>query len=267
MKGKALDFSTNFISRFVEIKTNVGNTFEQVKSDVSGKINDLTDTVKNFFTNFDIFKAAAKFRDDILDFFRGIFGESESGGIRKILNDVKNTFVSVFTDIKNAIQHPIDAIKGVFIGMINAVIEGINWLLDGVRQAKIEVPGAEFLRSKLGFNIPDYIEFAPSIEKLNPIQLASGGMVDSGQLFLAREAGPELVAQYGGRSAVMNNQQIVQAVSDGVYRAVSQAMAQQNQTEKVIQNHIYLDRKELTTQVQEQMNSNGADIYGSVVYT
>jgi hypothetical protein len=92
-------------------------------------------------------------------------------------------------------------------------------------------------------------------------------MVDSGQLFLAREAGPELVAQYGGRSAVMNNQQIVQAVSDGVYRAVSQAMAQQNQTEKVIQNHIYLDRKELTTQVQEQMSSNGADIFGTVVYT
>lgn len=267
MKGKALDFSTSFISRFVEIKTNVGNTFEQVKSDVSGKINDLTDTVKNFFTNFDIFKAAASFRDNILDFFRGIFGESESVGIRKILNDVKNTFVSVFTDIKNAIQHPIDAIKGVFIGMINAVIEGINWLLDGVRQAKIEVPGAEFLRSKLGFDVPDYIEFAPTIAKLNPIQLASGGMVDSGQLFLAREAGPELVAQYGGRSAVMNNQQIVQAVSDGVYRAVSQAMAQQNQTEKVIQNHIYLDRKELTAQVQEQMSSNGADIFGTVVYT
>lgn len=267
MKGKALDFSTNFISRFVEIKANVGNTFEQVKSDVSGKINDLTDTVKNFFTNFDIFKAAASFRDNILDFFRGIFGADENSGARKILNDIKNTFVSVFTDIKNTIQHPIDAIKGVFIGMINSVIEGINWLLDGVRQAKIEVPGAEFLRSKLGFDVPDYIEFAPSIAKLNPIQLASGGMVDSGQLFLAREAGPELVAQYGGRSAVMNNQQIVQAVSDGVYRAVSQAMAQQNQTEKVIQNHIYIDRKELTTQVQEQMNSNGADIYGSVVYT
>lgn len=267
MKGKALDFSTNFISRFVEIKANVGNTFEQVKSDVSGKINDLTDTVKNFFTNFDIFKAAASFRDNILDFFRGIFGADENSGARKILNDIKNTFVSVFTDIKNTIQHPIDAIKGVFIGMINSVIEGINWLLDGVRQAKIEVPGAEFLRSKLGFDVPDYIEFAPTIAKLNPIQLASGGMVDSGQLFLAREAGPELVAQYGGRSAVMNNQQIVQAVSDGVYRAVSQAMAQQNQTEKVIQNHIYLDRKELTTQVQEQMNSNGADIFGTVVYT
>ena len=267
MKGKALDFSTSFISRFVEIKTNVGNTFEQVKSDVSEKINDMTDTVKNFFTNFDIFKAAAKFRDDILDFFRGIFGADESSGVRKILNDIKNTFVSIFTGIKNVIKDPVDAIKGVFIGMINAVIEGINWLLEGVRHAKIEVPGAEFLRSKLGFNVPDYIEFAPTIQSLKPIQLASGGMVDSGQLFLAREAGPELVAQYGGRSAVMNNQQIVQAVSDGVYRAVSQAMSQQNQTDRVIQNHIYLDRKELTAQVQEQINSNGADIFGTVVYT
>lgn len=267
MKGKAYDFSTNFISRFVEIKTNVGNTFEQVKSDVSGKINDLTDTVKNFFTNFDIFKAAASFRDNILDFFRGIFGENESGGIRKILNDVKNTFVSVFTDIKNSVQSPIDAIKGVFIGMINAVIEGINWLLDGVRQAKIEVPGAEFLRSKLGFDVPDYIEFAPTIEKLNPIQLATGGMVNSGQLFLARESGPELVTQYGSRSAVMNNEQIVKAVTDGVYRAVTQAMAQSGSKETVIQPHIYLDRKELTAQVQQQEQSNGASIFGEVVYT
>lgn len=267
MKGKAFDFATNFIARFTEIKTSVSNAFDEVKSNVSSKINDLTDTVKKFFTNFDIFKAAASFRDNILDFFRGIFGENGTGGVHKILNDIKNAFVSVFTDIKNAVKSPLDSIAEVFVGMINTVIEGINWLLNGVRQAKIEIPGAEFIRSKLGWDVPDYIEFAPSIQKLNPIQLAGGGMVDSGQLFLAREAGPELVAQYGGRSAVMNNQQIVQAVSDGVYRAVSQAMAQQNQTDRVIQNHIYLDRKELTTQVQEQMNSNGASIYDTVVYT
>lgn len=51
--------------------------------------------------------------------------------------------------------------------------------------------------------------------------LASGGTVSSGQMFIAREAGPELVGTYGSKSAVMNNDQIVRSVSDGVAKAIS----------------------------------------------
>lgn len=46
----------------------------------------------------------------------------------------------------------------------------------------------------------------------------------AGQLFIAREAGPELVGTIGGHTAVMNNNQIVASVSDGVYRAVRSAI-------------------------------------------
>ena len=46
----------------------------------------------------------------------------------------------------------------------------------------------------------------------------------AGQLFIAREAGPELVGTLGGHTAVMNNNQIVASVSDGVYRAVRSAI-------------------------------------------
>lgn len=52
---------------------------------------------------------------------------------------------------------------------------------------------------------------------------ASGGYPDEGQLFLAREAGPEMVGTIGGRTAVANNQDIVAAVADGVYNAVMSA--------------------------------------------
>lgn len=48
-----------------------------------------------------------------------------------------------------------------------------------------------------------------------------------GQMFIAREAGPELVGTIGSRSAVVNNDQIVKSVSAGVYRAVRDAMAGQ----------------------------------------
>lgn len=46
----------------------------------------------------------------------------------------------------------------------------------------------------------------------------------TGQVFVAREAGPELVGTLGGHTAVMNNDQIVASVSDGVYRAVRSAI-------------------------------------------
>lgn len=48
---------------------------------------------------------------------------------------------------------------------------------------------------------------------------ASGGMVDAGQMFVAREAGPELVGTIGNQTAVVNNDQIVASVSQGVYEA------------------------------------------------
>ena len=51
-------------------------------------------------------------------------------------------------------------------------------------------------------------------------QLASGGTVRAGNLFIANERGPELVGSYGNQSAVMNNDQIVSAVSQGVAAAV-----------------------------------------------
>lgn len=99
---------------------------------------------------------------------------------------------------------------------------------------------------------------------------AVGGQPENGELFVAREAGPELVGRYGGGTAVMNNQQIVSAVSDGVYRATIAAMSQTQRTdggERVIQNHIYLDRKEITNQVEKQQSANGVQIFGAAVLT
>lgn len=62
--------------------------------------------------------------------------------------------------------------------------------------------------------------------KWKPVQhYASGGLPNTGQMFVAREKGAELVGNIGGNTAVMNNDQIVASVSAGVYRAVVSAMA------------------------------------------
>lgn len=54
---------------------------------------------------------------------------------------------------------------------------------------------------------------------------ATGGLPSSGEIFRARESGPELVGTLAGSTAVMNNDQIVSSVSDGVARAVAAVLA------------------------------------------
>jgi hypothetical protein len=54
---------------------------------------------------------------------------------------------------------------------------------------------------------------------------ASGGFPDAGQLFIAREAGAEMVGSLGGHTAVANNDQIVEGIREGV----ESAMAKQNE--------------------------------------
>ena len=58
--------------------------------------------------------------------------------------------------------------------------------------------------------------------------LADGGVLKSGQMFIARERGPELVGRHGNRSTVINNDQIVQSVSNGVESAVERQNARTN---------------------------------------
>ena len=61
---------------------------------------------------------------------------------------------------------------------------------------------------------------------------ASGGFPTTGDMFIAREAGPEYVGTMGGRTAVANNEQIVAGISSGVASANAEQNAllrQQNQ--------------------------------------
>lgn len=55
-------------------------------------------------------------------------------------------------------------------------------------------------------------------------EYANGGYPDTGQLFIANEAGAELVGNIGGRTAVANNDMIVQAIENASYRGMAKAM-------------------------------------------
>jgi hypothetical protein len=62
------------------------------------------------------------------------------------------------------------------------------------------------------------------LPKFDVSYYANGGIPDYGQMFIAREAGPELVGNIGNRTAVVNNDQIVQSVSQGVAGAVASVL-------------------------------------------
>lgn len=65
----------------------------------------------------------------------------------------------------------------------------------------------------------------PGFPSLNWYTYAQGGFPDMGEMFIARERGPELVGTIGNKTAVANNDQIVSGIESGVYRAMMAANA------------------------------------------
>lgn len=61
-------------------------------------------------------------------------------------------------------------------------------------------------------------------------QYAEGGFPTKGNLFIANEAGPELVGNIGGRTAVANNDMIVQAIENAAYKGMTRALSQSDST-------------------------------------
>ena len=132
----------------------------------------------------------------------------------------KTTFLNIFTSIKSGIKTIINDILGFFEAMVNGVINGLNKMISALNSLSIDVPDwvPEIGGGKFGFNISP-------INTITIPKLASGGMVEAGQLFIANEAGAEMVGSMGGNTTVANNEQIISGIQQGVEVAVSQILA------------------------------------------
>ena len=100
------------------------------------------------------------------------------------------------------------------------------------------------------------------LPKLEIAWYAQGGFPSTGNLFWASEAGPELVGTIGNRTAVANNDQIVAAVSQGVYSAVVAAMSSGggNNAQSI---NVYLDGKQIYNSVKKVEAERGVSIMGN----
>lgn len=134
------------------------------------------------------------------------------------MNTIKSTITSVWNGIWNGIKGVINGILGGIESMVNGVIKGLNYMINALNKLSFDVPDwvPVIGGKKFGFNIKN-------ISEVSIPRLASGGILKKGQLFQAREKGPELVGKYGNKAGVMNNDQIVDSVSDGVEKAVERS--------------------------------------------
>ena len=96
---------------------------------------------------------------------------------------------------------------------------------------------------------------------------ANGGIFDQGSMIWAGERGPEIVANAaGGKTGVMNVQQMQDAVFEGVYSAVMAAMRGKN-NEGSGEIRVYLDGREISASVKKHERESGANIMGNEVYS
>ena len=156
-------------------------------------------------------------------------------GVKEIFSKVGSYFSDVFSKAWAGVVKVFSIAGDIFVDIKNGIVEAFKVVVNGIIKGLNSVIAIPFndinaaLKLVRDVNILGLTPFS-SVKEIHVPQipyLAEGGMLDnSGQLFVANEAGPELVGSIGNRTAVMNNDQIVSAVSQGVYRAVVQAMAQ-----------------------------------------
>lgn len=171
-----------------------------------------------------IWKGIVWLKDEAVKLFR-LIGTT-------VVNFISGLFKSAINSVLKMIENNINT----FIRLLNGAITIIN-----------KIPGVNITK----------------VTELKIPRLAEGGMVNEGQMFVAREAGPELVGSIGNRSAVVNNDQIVSSVSKGVYQAVVQAMGQSgNQTVEAKVNDKVLFEVVVSRARQETMRRGYNPLFG-----
>lgn len=225
-----IDSVKNVINTFNNLKTKVGEVIDQVpalkqaygglKSFFNDLFNKDSGIGKIVSDGFDFIKTKA---GDVANWFKeklniGSSGSSAGGGS---LGALGSTAAS-----GGALSH-LGAYGGIGAGVGLGLSGGIQWWKDmiGTWGDSDKSAGTKVLES-IKHTLWDLSPIGALVNLGKKIfGFADGGFPDAGQLFLAREAGAEMVGSLGGHTAVANNDQIVEGIREGV----EAAMERQNQ--------------------------------------
>lgn len=251
-----------FSNLWTNVSTFATESWEKIKSvfsTISGWINEkIIQPVGKFFSDLwsgftkkakDAWEGVKQVFSTVASFFKDTFEKAWAGIVKvfsisgEIFVDIKDGVVSAFKTVVNGL------IKGIN-KVVSIPFQGINTALKFLKD--VEILGLSPFSTLKEINIPEI-----------PL-LANGGMVSTGQMFIAREAGPEMVGSIGGKTAVANNDQIVAGISEGVYAAVLAAMSEtQGGGERPVV--VYLDGKQIYSSVKRTESHRGIGLMGNQV--
>lgn len=222
-----IDSVKNVITTFNALKTKVGEVIDQVPL-----LKDAYGSLKSFFsTLFSKDGGIGKIVSDGFDFIK-----TQAEGV---ISWIKNKFSGSGSSGNNANSLPgvgaLGATKlpagtgslGIGAGVGLGLSGGIQWWKDmiGTWKDSDKSAGTKVLES-IKHTLWDLSPIGALVNIGKKIfGFADGGFPDAGQLFIAREAGAEMVGSLGGHTAVANNDQIVEGIREGV----EAAMERQNQ--------------------------------------
>ncbi len=223
-----IDSVKNVITTFNNLKTKVGEVIDQVpllkqaygslKSFFSDLFNKDSGIGKIVSDGFDFIKTKA---GDVANWFKeklniGSAGASSTGSAGALGSAAAG----------GALPSGVGA-GGIATAVGLGVSGGIQWWKDmiGTWKDSDKSAGTKVLES-IKHTLWDLSPIGALVNLGKKIfGFASGGFPDAGQLFIAREAGAEMVGSLGGHTAVANNDQIVEGIREGV----EAAMERQNQ--------------------------------------
>ena len=224
-----IDSVKNVITTFNNLKTKVGEVIDQVPA-----LKQAYGGLKSFFSDlFSKDSGIGKIVSDGFDFIKAKAGDV-ANWLKEKLQGIKlggsgsssGSLAGSAAASGGALSH-LGAYGGIGAGVGLGLSGGIQWWKDmiGTWGDSDKSSGTKVLES-IKHTLWDLSPIGALVNLGKKIfGFASGGFPDAGQLFIAREAGAEMVGSLGGHTAVANNDQIVEGIREGV----EAAMERQNQ--------------------------------------
>lgn len=209
----------NVTAFFASLPDKIRTTIGDAAKWLVGKGSNIIDGLKTGIDNVKdarLFKFFSGLGDTLKNKIGGIGNSIKSKG-SEIVNGLSSGIdVSVVTD---KIDSVVRGIKNGLSGLWSIGSDAMSSLASGFGSIDIKLP-----HFRADFDNYEIFGHSVSLPHFSVDWYANGGFPQTGQLFAARESGPELVGSIGNRTAVANNDQIVDAVSEGVFKAVVSAM-------------------------------------------
>jgi hypothetical protein len=161
-----------------------------------------------------------------------VFAEIGKNLVNGLQNGFKNAWSSFSSSVKTLVNNIVQTITSSISSAVSGAWSKITQL----------VSNAKSTLSSITSSISSKVSSVVSSVKSSLRLYADGGYPSQGQLFVAREAGPELVGNIGGRTAVASNDDILDGIRQGVYEAVSAAIGGGYGSQDI---RVYLDGREI----------------------